>query len=68
MRQDEFTYEATYELFMIGNNTPRFEGGVDEAMRRRTPIIPFIVKILYESLTTSSPTSSRRSGRASFSG
>lgn len=46
MRQDEFTYEATYKLFMIGNNTPRFEGGVDEAMRRRLQMIPFIVKIL----------------------
>ena len=46
MRQDEFTYEATYKLFMIGNNTPRFEGGVDEAMRRRLQMIPFMVKIV----------------------
>ena len=45
MRQDEFTYEATYKLFMIGNSTPRFEGGVDEAMRRRLHLIPFDVKI-----------------------
>ena len=46
MRQDEFTYEATYKLFMIGNNTPRFEGGVDDAMRRRLQMIPFMVKIV----------------------
>ena len=61
MRQDEFTYEATYKLFMIGN-TPRFEAGVYDVMRRRLQMIPLTwSKRSWQSPTTSvSATSSWR--------
>jgi putative DNA primase/helicase len=44
MRQDYFDYEPTFKLFVAGNHKPRL-GGVDEAMRRRLLLVPFLVQI-----------------------
>jgi putative DNA primase/helicase len=44
MRQDFFDFEPTFKLFIVGNHKPRL-GNVDEAMRRRLLLVPFIVQI-----------------------
>jgi len=41
MRQDYFTYQPTCKLLIIGNHAPNLHN-VDEAMRRRVNIVPFI--------------------------
>jgi putative DNA primase/helicase len=41
MRQDEFTYMPQLTLVIAGNHRPSF-AGVDEAIRRRLRLIPFI--------------------------
>ena len=41
MRQDNFTYIPQFKLVVVGNHKPRLRN-VDEAMRRRLCIIPFI--------------------------
>jgi putative DNA primase/helicase len=44
MRQDFFDFVPTFKLFITGNHKPRLEN-VDEAMRRRLMLAPFIVQI-----------------------
>jgi putative DNA primase/helicase len=44
MRQDFFTYEPQFTLFVAGNNKPSFRG-VDEAIRRRVLLLPFLQNI-----------------------
>jgi putative DNA primase/helicase len=44
MRQDYFDYEPRFKLLIAGNHKPRL-GGVDEAMRRRLLLVPFVVQI-----------------------
>jgi putative DNA primase/helicase len=44
MRQDFFEYVPQFKLLMVGNHKPALRG-VDEAIRRRFHLIPFIVKI-----------------------
>ena len=44
MRQDFFTYKPQFKLVIAGNNKPSLRS-VDEAVRRRFNIIPFIVTI-----------------------
>jgi P4 family phage/plasmid primase-like protien len=41
MRQDFFTYEPQFTLFVAGNHKPSFKG-VDEAIRRRVLLVPFL--------------------------
>lgn len=41
MRQDFFTYQPQFKLLIVGNHAPRLHN-VDEAMRRRFVIIPFV--------------------------
>jgi P4 family phage/plasmid primase-like protien len=41
MRQDFFTYEPQFTLFVAGNHKPSFQG-VDEAIRRRVLLVPFL--------------------------
>ena len=43
MRQDFFEYEPLYKLTIIGNHKPRLRN-VDDAMRRRVNMAPFIHK------------------------
>jgi putative DNA primase/helicase len=43
MRQDFFTYRPQFKLTVVGNHKPRLKN-VDEAMRRRVNIVPFIRK------------------------
>ena len=43
MRQDFFEYRPTYKLMVIGNHEPEI-GTVDDAMRRRIHIVPFVHK------------------------
>lgn len=43
MRQDFFTYTPQFKIVVIGNHKPRLRN-VDDAMRRRINIIPFIHK------------------------
>ena len=43
MRQDFFEYMPTFKLLFVGNHRPRLNN-VDEAVRRRFNIIPFIFK------------------------
>jgi putative DNA primase/helicase len=43
MRQDFFEYKPQFKLTVIGNHKPVLRN-VDEAMRRRINIIPFIIK------------------------
>ena len=43
MRQDNFTFRPTFKLLIIGNHQPRLRN-VDDAMRRRFNIAPFIHK------------------------
>lgn len=40
MRQDNFTFQPTFKLMIIGNHQPALRN-VDEAMRRRLRILPF---------------------------
>jgi putative DNA primase/helicase len=44
MRQDFFDFIPTFKLFITGNHKPRLEN-VDEAMRRRLLLVPFVVQI-----------------------
>ena len=44
MRQDFFTYEPQFTLFVAGNHKPSFRG-VDEAIRRRVLLLPFLQNI-----------------------
>ena len=44
MRQDFFTYEPQFSLFVAGNHKPSFKG-VDEAIRRRMLLLPFLQNI-----------------------
>ena len=44
MRQDFFTYEPEFSLFVAGNHKPSFRG-VDEAIRRRVLLLPFLQNI-----------------------
>jgi putative DNA primase/helicase len=41
MRQDFFTYEPQFALVVAGNHKPSFRG-VDEAIRRRVKLVPFL--------------------------
>lgn len=41
MRQDFFTYQPQFKLIIVGNHAPSLKN-VDEALRRRFNIIPFI--------------------------
>ena len=43
MRQDNFTFKPMFKLLIIGNNMPRLRN-VDDAMRRRFNIAPFVHK------------------------
>jgi P4 family phage/plasmid primase-like protien len=43
MRQDFFTYEPQFKLVFIGNYKPVISN-LDDAMRRRTHLVPFTVK------------------------
>jgi len=43
MRQDFFTYLPQFKLVIIGNHKPLL-GNVDDAMRRRINIVPFVNK------------------------
>ena len=44
MRQDFFDFVPTFKLFICGNHKPRLTS-VDEAIRRRLLLVPFIVQI-----------------------
>ncbi len=44
MRQDFFTFQPQFKLFVAGNHKPALRG-VDEAMRRRLLLVPFDVCI-----------------------
>lgn len=44
MRQDFFTYTPKFKLLIAGNHKPRLRG-VDEAIRRRLHLVPFLVTI-----------------------
>lgn len=44
MRQDFFTYRPQFKLFIAGNHRPGLRG-VDEAIRRRLHLVPFVVTI-----------------------
>lgn len=44
MRQDFFTFEPTFKLMIAGNHKPSLRN-VDEAVRRRFNLVPFIVTI-----------------------
>jgi P4 family phage/plasmid primase-like protien len=44
MRQDFFTFQPAFKLFIAGNHKPGLRG-VDEALRRRLNLIPFTVTI-----------------------
>ena len=41
MRQDFFTYEPQFTLWVAGNHKPGFKG-VDEAIKRRVLLVPFL--------------------------
>ena len=43
MRQDNFSFAPQFKIVIIGNHMPRLRN-VDDAMRRRFHIIPFILK------------------------
>jgi putative DNA primase/helicase len=44
MRQDYFDYVPSFKLLIAGNHKPRLSG-IDEAMRRRLLLVPFVVQI-----------------------
>jgi len=41
MRRDFFTYQPTFQLLIVGNHKPRLRN-INDAMRRRLAIIPFV--------------------------
>ena len=43
MRQDYFTYRPQFKLTVVGNHKPRLKN-IDDAMRRRVNIVPFVRK------------------------
>ena len=43
MRQDNFTFQPQFKLMIAGNHAPGLRS-VDDAMRRRLSILPFVVK------------------------
>jgi len=43
MRQDNFTFMPTFKLIFIGNHKPGISN-LDDAMRRRIHLVPFVVK------------------------
>ena len=43
MRQDFFEYDPHFKLLIIGNHKPTLRN-IDEAMRRRLNIVPFVLK------------------------
>ena len=43
MRQDFFEYDPTFKLLIIGNHKPTLRN-IDDAMRRRLNIVPFVLK------------------------
>jgi putative DNA primase/helicase len=47
MRQDFFTYQPQFKLSLIGNHNPRLHN-VDDAVRRRFNLVPFLNKVLKE--------------------
>ena len=47
MRQDDFTFQPQFKLFVAGNHKPPLRN-VDEAMRRRLHLIPFTITIAPE--------------------
>jgi len=47
MRENFFTYQPQYKLALIGNHNPRLKN-VDDAMRRRFNLVPFLNKVLKE--------------------
>jgi putative DNA primase/helicase len=47
MRQDFFTYDPQFTLIVAGNHKPSFKG-VDEAIRRRVNLVPFLQNIPVE--------------------
>jgi putative DNA primase/helicase len=47
MRQDFFTYDPQFLLAVAGNHRPSFKG-VDEAIRRRVKLVPFLQNIPVE--------------------
>jgi putative DNA primase/helicase len=47
MRQDFFTYQPAFLLAVAGNHKPSFKG-VDEAVRRRVKMVPFLQNITAE--------------------
>lgn len=44
MRQDYFTFQPAFKLFIVGNHKPGLKN-VDEAIRRRFNLIPFDLKL-----------------------
>jgi putative DNA primase/helicase len=44
MRQDFFTYDPQFKLFIAGNHKPALQS-VDEAIQRRLHLIPFVVTV-----------------------
>jgi putative DNA primase/helicase len=47
MRQDFFDFLPKFKLWITGNHKPRLNN-VDEAMRRRMLLVPFLVQIPVE--------------------
>ena len=47
MRQDFFDFVPKFKLWIVGNHKPRLDH-VDEAMRRRMLLVPFLVQIPVE--------------------
>lgn len=43
MRQDDFTYQPQFKLVFVANDQPRLHS-VDDAMRRRINMLPFLLK------------------------
>ena len=54
MRQDFFTYEPQFTLLVAGNHKPAFKS-VDEAVRRRVQLVPFLQNIPEEERDTDLP-------------
>src|SRR5262249_43267374 len=54
MRQDFFDFVPKFKLWIVGNHKPRLEN-VDEAMRRRMLLVPFLVQIPPEERDPSLP-------------
>jgi putative DNA primase/helicase len=54
MRQDFFDFAPKFKLWIVGNHKPRLNN-VDEAMRRRMLLVPFLVQIPPEERDTELP-------------